>query len=228
MSTLQERLIEVSQGLPRGWKAELARACGIKPPSISDWLTGKTKSLEGSNLLVAANYFGVTAKWLSSGDPPKFKEESKPKNEVSQETTDLVVIPQFDTGGSMGDGLVLRDQPGVIKGWSVNHEWINKNIKNHSGAKNLCIVTGFGDSMKGMFNSGDPLVVDMGIKSVDYDAVYFFRVGDEGFIKRLQRIPGQGIVAISENKSYRDWVIESHMDFEVFGRVLKAWNGEDY
>lgn len=142
--------------------------------------------------------------------------------------SDEIVIPQFETGGKMGDGLLLRDQPGVIRGWSVNREWISKNLKNHTGAGNLCIVTGFGDSMKGMYNSGDPLVVDTGVKKVEYDAVYFFRVGDEGFIKRLQRIPGEGLVAISENKAYRDWTIKPDMDFEVFGRVLKAWKGEDF
>lgn len=142
--------------------------------------------------------------------------------------TDELLIPQFNTGGAMGDGLLLRDQPGVIRGWSVNHEWLNKNLKNHTGAANLCIVTGFGDSMKGMYNSGDPLVVDTGVKKVEFDAVYFFRVGDEGFIKRLQRIPGEGLVAISENKAYRDWTIRPDMDFEVFGRVLKAWKGEDF
>ena len=128
----------------------------------------------------------------------------------------------------MGGGLLLRDQPGIIRGWSVSQEWISKNIKSHTGAGNLCIVTGFGDSMKGMFNSGDPLVLDQGIKTVDFDAVYFFRVGEEGFIKRLQRVPGRGLVVISENKKYESWVIDSRMDFEVFGRVVKAWQGEDF
>lgn len=141
---------------------------------------------------------------------------------------DELVIPQFNTGGSMGSGLILRDQPGQIKGWTVNREWLMKNIKNHTGAANLCIVTGFGDSMKGMYNSGDPLLVDTGVKSVEYDAVFFFRVGDEGFIKRLQRVPGEGLVALSENKAYKDWVIQKEMDFEVFGRVLKVWQSEDF
>lgn len=139
-----------------------------------------------------------------------------------------LVIPQFNTGGSMGRGLLLRDQPGVIQGWTVSQEWVTKNIRSHSGAANLCIVTGFGDSMKGMFNSGDPIVVDTGIRVVDYDAVYFFRVGEEGFIKRLQRIPGEGIRVLSENKQYDAWTIKAGMDFEVFGRVVKAWQGEDF
>lgn len=139
-----------------------------------------------------------------------------------------LVIPEFNTGGSMGKGLLLRDQPGVIRGWSVNQEWVNKNVKSHSGAANLCIVTGFGDSMKGMFNPGDPLLVDRGVKAVEFDAVYFFRVDGEGFIKRLQRIPGEGLRVLSENQKYESWTIKEGMDFEVLGRVLKAWQGEDF
>ena len=145
-----------------------------------------------------------------------------------QDDADHFVLPQFETGGAMGIGLLLRDQPGVIQSWQVNSEWIQKNIRSHTGAANLCIVTGFGDSMKGMFNSGDPLVVDRGVTTVEFDAVYFFRVGEEGFIKRLQRIPGEGLRVLSENKKYESWTIREGMDFEVFGRVLKAWQGEDF
>src|SRR5207244_3809626 len=115
------------------------------------------------------------------------------------------VIPQYRAGGSMGRGLLLRDQPGLITSWRVTPEWIQKNVHNVTSPKNLAIVTGFGDSMKPMYNPGDPLLVDTGVRSVDFDGVYFFRIGDEGFIKRLQRVPGEGLVAISENKAYRDW-----------------------
>jgi hypothetical protein len=153
----------------------------------------------------------------------------KAKRVAIRNKSDELVIPQFvDAGGSMGKGLLLRDQPGEIRGWTVSQEWVAKNIKSHTGASNLCIVTGFGDSMKGMFNSGDPLVVDRGVTTVDFDAVYFFRVDNEGFIKRLQRIPGEGLRVLSENKKYESWTIKPDMDFEVFGRVLKAWQGEEF
>ncbi len=128
----------------------------------------------------------------------------------------------------MGDGTVLRDQPGVIERLDVSREWLEKNVRGYTAAGNLCVVTGFGDSMRPMYNPGDPLIVDSGVKSVEFDAVYFFRVGEEGFIKRLQRVPGKGLLAISENQAYRDWVIEPNMDMEVFGRVLKVWCSEDF
>lgn len=141
---------------------------------------------------------------------------------------DEVKIRQFDTGGSMGTGVLLRDQPGVIKSWTVTMEWLSKNIKSCTGHANLSIVTGFGDSMRPMFNPGDPLVIDQGVNTVEFDAIYFFRVGNEGFLKRLQRIPGEGMRVISENKAYESWTIKPDMDFEVFGRVLKVWCSEEF
>ena len=137
-----------------------------------------------------------------------------------------VVIRRFDTRWSVGNDLRVLDQPGTIKSWHVDDEWLRVNVKHHTGATNLCIVTGFGDSMLGMFNPGDPLLVDRGVTSCNFDGVYFFRVGNEGFIKRLQRIPGEGVLVISENTKYRDWKIKPDMDFEVLAKVLKVWKSE--
>ena len=147
-------------------------------------------------------------------------------NNFEPKNSQDVSIKQFDTGGSMGRGLRLVDQPGNIKSWQVDKEWIRMNVKHHSSDANLCIVTGFGDSMLGMFNPGDPLLVDRGVTTCDFDGVYFFRVGDEGFIKRLQRIPGEGVLVISENPRYRDWTIKPDMDFEVLAKVLKVWESK--
>lgn len=70
MSTLQERLRQIMAGPPKISQAALARACGIKPPSVNDWLSGKTKTIEGQNLLLAAEFLGVAPKWLATGRGP--------------------------------------------------------------------------------------------------------------------------------------------------------------
>ncbi|PJM86950.1 XRE family transcriptional regulator [Achromobacter ruhlandii] len=139
-------------------------------------------------------------------------------------------IPRFDTGGAMGAGVELRDQPGVIQSLRVSQEWLHKNLRHYTAAANLCVVTGFGDSMRPMYNPGDPLLVDLGVVKADVDGVFFFRVGNEGFIKRLQRIPSaQGLLirAKSENTKYDAWDITEDMDLQIFGRVLKVWRSED-
>jgi transcriptional regulator with XRE-family HTH domain len=71
MSTLSDRLNAALTGPPRLSQADLARACGVKPPSVSDWISGKTKRLSGSNLLAAARFLGVNPEWLASGKGPR-------------------------------------------------------------------------------------------------------------------------------------------------------------
>lgn len=214
----------------------LARKAKVPQPTIYRFLSGTAAEPRVSTFEPIARHYGVPVEAflsdraradvvasLFSGDPDQTL-QGLPVASVD----DDVPIPQFDTGGKMGDGLELRDQPGLIKSWRVDQAWLAQNVRGATSASNLCIVTGFGDSMRPMFNPGDPLLVDRGVITADYDAVYFFRVDGEGFIKRLQKIPGKGLVALSENPAYQAWVVEPTMDFEVFGRVLKVWRSEDF
>lgn len=145
-----------------------------------------------------------------------------------------VVIPQYGTGGAMGNGLVLQEQPGIIKEWRVSDEWLRLNVPHYTSKRNLAIVTGFGPSMKPMFNPGDPLLVDTGVKVIDHEGVYFFRVGDEGFIKIVQRVPefdgpGHVLRIISKNEDYKPYDISpKNPHFEVLGKVLTVWRSEQH
>ena len=194
--------------------ASLAEAISENQPTIYRILSGETKNPRLHIVKKIESFFN---------------EEFLNVEAMSTTSTNDIVINQYhDIRGAMGNGLVLRGESGQITGWKVTPEWLSKNLPSNTGNKNLTIVTGFGDSMQGMFNSGDPLIVDVGVKTLEYDGVYFFRIGDEGFIKTLQRIPGEGIRVISENKKYETWTITKEMDFEVLGRVLKAWESKDF
>lgn len=210
-----QRLLMAAKEIKQiGSAAELGRYIGESDQAITNW---KRRGIPDAKLLDVSAKIGVNPIWVKTGAGQK-----------NFHAIHQIEIPQFATGGAMGTGLILKDQPGVIQSWKVSREWLNKNVKAHSGTQNLCIVTGFGDSMRPMFNPGDPLLVDRGVTSVDFDAVYFFRVGDEGFLKRLQKIPGEGLRVISTNKEYESWTIRQDMDFEVFGRVLKVWRSEEF
>ena len=69
MKTLAERLkFAMDNATPKKIKGvDLARAVGVKPPSVSDWLSGKSRTMEGENLLRAAKCLGVDALWLANG-----------------------------------------------------------------------------------------------------------------------------------------------------------------
>lgn len=50
--------------------ADLARAVGVKPSSMSLWLDGTTKSIKGGNLVKAAKALQVNVEWLATGRGP--------------------------------------------------------------------------------------------------------------------------------------------------------------
>lgn len=239
-----------------GNMSELARFCDVSPQAVQQWIEGKTAP-RGKRLRRIAEFFAITEVELAYGDletisqyisgkcvknaesnvielhtPPVERRALAGGRRAADSMEDEIKIPQFDAGGSMGNGRVLlADQPGLIRSWHVNPDWLRLNVRDYTSVDNLCIVTGFGPSMRPLFNPGDPLLVDRGIVSVEVDSIYFFRLGNHGFIKILQRIPhGNKIVlrAKSKNPDYESFDIDESSDFEVFGRVLTIWKSEQF
>jgi phage repressor protein C with HTH and peptisase S24 domain len=207
-----------------GGAVELGRLIGKSVQQTSDLLSGRASFGEKVARSIE-DFAALPPGWLDEEDETGIKVLAAPAVKRGGE----MVIQQYrEKGGAMGQGVLLRDQPGAIQSWHVTPEWIQKNVPNCTSPRNLAIVTGFGDSMRPLYNPGDPLLVDTGVKVVEFDAIYFFRIGEEGFIKRLQRVPGEGLVAISENKAYKEWIIKDNMEFEVFARVVKVWRGEEF
>lgn len=212
---------------------KLSEITGIPQSTIS---TAENLGHGSAETTVYAMACGVNAHWLASGEGEMLSQGATVIATLPAATiyassfdTQTVHIPYYDTGGAMGHGIVLRDQPGVIREMSVSKEWLQSNVRGYTSSDNLCLVTGFGDSMRPLFMSGDPVIVDKGVTEFRGDGLYFFRVENEGFIKRLQSIPGRGLVVISENPSYESWSIDkTTTDFQVLGKVIKAWCGCDF
>lgn len=224
-------MVDYSDRLSHALKASgmsiqmLADGLGISYQAAKKALDGKTRAFTAANNQKAAKLLGVSAEWLATGEGNALQEVTPRSHEDSR------VIPQYDVAGAMGNGgLVLEENPpGMIKGWSVDLDWLRLNLPANSGLGNLCIVTGFGSSMQPKYNPGDPLLMDRGITDVKTDGVYFFRIGEHGFIKQLQRIPtAAGIIirAKSLNQSYDPFDITDGMDFHVLGKILMVWRSE--
>lgn len=210
-----------------GWTLDkLENASGVDRGTIS--ALENRDSSKSDHFAKIAHGLGLTLDQLLI-PPEDWDLTSIDSNTSKKIKSDEIMINQYHgVRGSMGGGLSLPDQPGQITKWTVTPEWIIKNLPSHTGANNLSIITGFGDSMVGMYNPGDPLIVDTGVKNCDHDGVYFFRVGNEGYVKRLQRIPNVGIVVISKNTEYKEWTITPDMDFEVLAKVLKVWESKNF
>ena len=203
-------------------QSELSRRTGVKQPTIAQIEKGDVKGTMNSAKLAAA--LNVRALWLEQGIGPMAISEDEPVRNES----DSFYIPQYDVSGGMGNGLVLEQTVGAIKSFSVSSAWLRENLGGRTNASGLCVVTGFGDSMEPLFKSGDPLLIDITVNTYVGEFPYFFRIGNEGFIKRLQRVPGEGYRAISENRIYDSWRILPEMDFAILGKVIKAWSSTNF
>jgi transcriptional regulator with XRE-family HTH domain len=100
-TTLKERLLLAMKQAPGVKQVDLANACGIKEASVSDWFTGKTKSLAGGNLIRAAKLLNVNADWLGTGRGPMRLNASSvnadpPKNSYPEVTSEAQ-LPRLDT-----------------------------------------------------------------------------------------------------------------------------------
>jgi transcriptional regulator with XRE-family HTH domain len=106
-STLSQRLKtalsqrkETANKLERITQVGLAKHCGVSTASVSDWITGKSASMEAENLLKAAEYLHVSAKWLASGHgpmSPSVATHSDRESPTPQNGTDGVTLSHSNT-----------------------------------------------------------------------------------------------------------------------------------
>lgn len=234
-------------------QAELARACGwasqsrvanyekdMREPSLMD-ISALAKAMGiDAFQLIGADAYRTTSKELMQGylkanpvervsdshgggiSPVSVDATSASLSSVT--TEDFLTIPLFDIQASMGPGIIVPDHLDVIKQLVVSKQWILDQRLNHSGVPNLTIITGYGDSMSPTFRSGDPLLVDRGVSSMDSDGVYVFTVGDMLHIKRLQQVGVGKVRVISDNRALYDPWDARIEDVIVHARVLIGLN----
>lgn len=69
-NSLGERVKMALAGPPKLTQRALAEACGIHPVSVNDWYHDRTQTIEGANLLKAAQFLKVNPRWLADGVGP--------------------------------------------------------------------------------------------------------------------------------------------------------------
>lgn len=198
--TLSER-IKVAMQTTGMNQVELARACGVKPPSVNGWLSGKSKFLRGENLLKAARALRVSEEWLATGKGSMIPEVGAPgpvsqspfinddsgyanarpvrvgsaPNTVSVPRVKLRLragIADFQTEADMtGDGHI-----------EVPHSVL---VALHLKSENLLAVSIRGTSMEPMMFEDDLVVIDRSdIKPINRE-IYAINFDGEACVKQL-------------------------------------------
>ena len=228
MSTLQERLRQVLAGPPKISQAALARACGIKPPSVNDWISGKTKTIEGQNLLLAADFLKVTPMWLATGKgamrrsntsaPPTSNATMLGPISVWDDETPLdddeVYVPFLkEVELSAGSGRTV-----IEKSSSRKLRFGKLTLRNQGVQFDQAVcVTVHGNSMEPVLPDGSTVGVDRSSTAVKDGKMYAVDHGGELRVKTLYRMPGGGL-------RFRSFNQDEHPDEEYSAEELAEKN----
>ena len=208
MGTLKDRLswaLIKKKDFGPASQSDLAQHVGVSRASVSDWFTGATKTLEGSNLLKAAEYLNLNPDWLATG-----KGEARPKKtsvgltpiRTWEHQDDLpegeyAFIPRLEINLSAGGGKeqieleFLKEQPQAFRA-----EWIRRKRLKPS---KLAVMYVVGDSMEDRLQDGDAVVVDTSQTDVVDGKVFALWYDGGERIKRLFRRPGGALIIHSDN-----------------------------
>lgn len=226
MTTLKERMQELTQDLPRGWQAVLARKCGISPPSVAGWLSGATKSIDGKYLLIVADFFQVDPLWLNTGKGTKQPKQglgllAAPRQPIGLlgtspifhgtpiaaiEGTDplpagMIYIRESQVRFSAGNGrtpVFDEIQESVPRSYTI--DWFVKEGMNPENCRRFKVD---GDSMEPFLYDNDKVLVNLAETSVINGKVYALRYGEELRIKRVYRKIDGGLILHSDNPEFR-------------------------
>lgn len=221
MATLQERMEQAvghyESTTGRKFKnTELASFVKVSKPSIGQWLNGPTKALDGSNLVRAAEFFGVNPKWLAGYNVAMLgrtlDNNVDIKEKVSLEGRSIPVISWVQAGAwtgidSVPDGTEFE-------------EWLPPNKE--CGENGYALVVN-GLSMSPKFEPEDRIYINPDIPSFDLktnDLVVVSCNGDtEATFKKLI-IEGDRKYLEALNPLWPQRIIELTNECRLVGKVV--------
>jgi len=235
MMSLQERMAYCFQDTrKRGLRADIARTCGVSPPTVTAWfdLPEKVASMERvyAERLCDAFDLRVSPSWLAEGLGPMLPSTppaliGKPVRALAEGEDPgegYVQIPEYEVRFAAGNGrTALFDEIEGTKPRTYRVEWFVEAGINPQHCK--CFKV-HGDSMEPMLFDGDSVLVNLAETSIINGKVYAMRYGDELRIKRCYKRLDGGLVLHSDNPGFlpRDEDVSPAMAAEhitILGRV---------
>nr|DAK44703.1 MAG TPA: Repressor protein CI [Caudoviricetes sp.] len=193
---------------------------------------------KAETLIKVQEVTGCDLNWLLTGEGSPYLDKNHPDNAGgfpvqtgSDGVTDIlgnpvdlsefVFVPRYNIAAAAGHGApVYGEEP--LFCLAFRRYWIENYVTKQP--EKLSVITVKGDSMEGVLNHGDSILINHA-ETDPRDGLYVLRIGNDLFVKRVQRIPGKLLIT-SANPSYAPFEIDlSHTDDDiaVIGRV--EWYG---
>ncbi|WP_313632522.1 LexA family transcriptional regulator [Massilia timonae] len=204
-------------------QVELARACGVKPPSVHGWLSGKSKFLRGENLLQAARALKVNQDWLATGTGPMNASDDASASTatippgfmrveaVGSDDPRLVHIPKVKLRLSAGiSGFEVEPERFDGSTTTVPRDWMDRQGLNRDS---LIAIRVRGESMEPLLYEDDLVVINTADKRLADGGVFAVNYEGEPIVKRLSRDAG------------RWWLTSDNPDQRKFHRKVCEGDG---
>ncbi|HHX2498647.1 TPA: S24 family peptidase [Neisseria subflava] len=171
---------------------------------------------------------GCSIDWLLTGEGSPFPDSEAPKATTTDtlgnpvDIDEFVFVPRYDIQAAAGHGQLVGDEQPMFA-MAFRRYWIENYVTRD--IKNLSVISVKGDSMEGVLNDGDTILINHG-QTTPRDGLYVLRLNENLLVKRLQLIPGGIVNVISANEAYPTFEIDLKNptdDVAIIGRV--EWFG---
>lgn len=199
-------------------RKQAAATADVSLSTLQRWIAGEGMAAFNS-LAILAMARGVSLDWLATGSGEMLSPEGlKRSGAVSDDV--YAYVPLYDARCSGGHGA-WNERCKVLTMLAFTRYSLRKKGLNPA---NLSCLRNDGDSMHGLIDDDDTVMIDESRNTLEGEAVYVVLLDDHLYAKRLQRQFDGSVHIISENKAYRDMVVpKARLDeLQIIGRAVWA------
>ncbi len=238
MENFKEKLIYLWRENPK--PAVIARDIGMSAPGFNRiWYNDGMPNIE--TLIKIQESTGCDLNWLLTGKGAPYLDKDRTDNaggfavSVPQsgqvvdtlgnpvDINEFVFIPRYNVTAAAGNGHPV-DLEEPLFCMAFRRYWIENYVT--TDIKQLSVIAVKGDSMEGVLNDGDNILVNHAA-TTPRDGLFVLRINNDLMVKRVQSVPGKLLIT-SSNPAYAPFEIDlarNHDDVEtaIVGRV--EWFG---
>lgn len=218
MHKQMERLYDAAKALKDiSGQSELARALNASPQTVKNW---ESRGVSKSGLLTTQRVIGCSSVWVETG---KGQMRANEGADVPTTKPGYVSFYLLNTEAAADDGREMTEFPEVVQR-IVLESWARTALGDD--LSRIKLISARGTSMQGTIENGDVLFVDSSIHAFDGDGIYVIARGSDVLVKRLQKLHGDMLAIISDNRAYKSEELtgEEAGSVTICGRVLAAWS----
>lgn len=138
-------------------------------------------------------------------------------------SSEFALVPGYRIEVSAGHGAVISSEK-PTRYLAFRHKWLQfRGLK----PENLALVFARGDSMEPTIHDNNTVMIDTSQTELIDGNIYVIRTDNHLVVKRIQKLVNKGILLLSDNKEYKEQMLEPNEanDLAVIGRVV--WIGKD-